>query len=293
MTEAIIIKAINDTCHSGRRAFGVFDDWLDIALAALKAMPRHAESVKTTGAPAEDTAEVQAMYERLRTVYSRDDFARFVAAFHALMDEAQRRGWGGHGGTWDVLGSVYMQIDAANERSGQYFTPWEICRLMAFATLEDVESDCRARIASAINRGPWGAMGMANGEHIVRAGNEQTMLYALAHNYKHLDPLLISDVACGSGSMLLAAAAACPRWALDYNIVQFFGQDIDRTCVKMARINMMLYGLNGYSLRLNAALAGVTPLPATIHQAAPDAPAPVAATVTLPPARAEQRSLFA
>ena len=70
----------------------------------------------------------------------------------------------------------------------------------------------------------------------------------------HLEPLTVCDPACGSGVTLLAAASACPRWALDYNVVRFFGQDIDRTCVKMAQVNMMLYGLNGYGLRLNASL---------------------------------------
>jgi len=32
-------------------------------------------------------------------------------------------------------------------------------------------------------------------------------------------------------------------------LVQFYGADIDETYVKMARLNCMLYGMNGYGLK--------------------------------------------
>ena len=93
--------------------------------------------------------------------------------------------------------------------------------------------------------------------------------------------------------IVLAAASVCPRWAIDYNVVRFFGQDIDRTCVKMARVNMMLYGLNGYGLRLNAALhAPPAELVTAVTLAKPDQDAPPEPTITLPSGRAEQGSLF-
>ena len=38
-------------------------------------------------------------------------------------------------------------------------------------------------------------------------------------------------------------------------LVQFFGADIDPMCVQMARINIVLYGLNGTGLRYVQALA--------------------------------------
>lgn len=296
MSEAAIIKIIDDICHSGRRPLTVFGDWLDMTVAALDAMPRHAVSIAVTRAPAEDTAEVQALYARLRTAYTPADFRQFAAAYHALTEETQARGWGGCDGTWDVLGAIYMKMDVANERSGQYFTPWSICKLMANTTLEEagnVEAACRRRVADAINRGPWGVLGLANGESITQSGKECTMLYALAENYVHLVPLLVSDVACGSGAMLLAAASVCPRWALDYAVIRFLGQDIDHTCVQMARANMMLYGLNGYSIRFNAAIAGAPQLSSAIAVAPPQAQPSIAPAITLPPARAEQGSLFA
>lgn len=293
MSERIIIKAIEDTCQSGRRAWDVYEDWLDIVLAAPEAMPRHAASIAATRRPAEDTPEVQDLYARLRATYAHADFERFATAFHALTDEAQQRGWGGHGETWDIMGSVYMQLNVWSGHSGQYFTPWSIAEFMARMSLGDVETDIRRRIAEAIDRGPWGVMGLANGASITQPGKEQIMLQALAQNYAHLEPLTVCDPACGSGVTLLAAASVCPRWAIDYNVVRFFGQDIDRTCVKMARVNMMLYGLNGYGLRLNAALhAPPAELVTAVTLAKPDQDAPPEPTITLPSGRAEQGSLF-
>jgi hypothetical protein len=64
-----------------------------------------------------------------------------------------------------------------------------------------------------------------------------------------VDPIKICDPCCGSGVMLLDAAKMAPRWALDWGLVRFYGQDIDETCVTMAQINCMLYGLNSYYLK--------------------------------------------
>lgn len=288
MTEAAITKVIEDICHSGRKPWDVFEDWLDLTHAMLSALPAHAASVAAHRKYADDTPEVQALFARLRDVYSRKDFDEFGRAFAILLDTAELRRVGRSGddsAPWDILGGVYMRLDASNSRSGQYFTPWSVLCMMAEKTLDDINAACRARVAAAINAGPWGVMGLANGESITQPGKEDIMLLALADAYAHLEPFAISDPACGSAAPLLAAATRCPQWALDYAVVRFYGQDIDRTCVKMAQINMMLYGLNGYSLKLNAALR--TP------RVTPVAELPPPHAIILPSARAEQGELFA
>lgn len=299
MSEATIIKQIEQTCASGRKVWDVFSDWLDIVEATLEALPRHAESVAKTGRPAEDTPAVQERWNALRKTYQRDDFVRFGTAFSALLDSAAERSRANHvpdsgtaidvpadeRGTWDILGNVYMQLAVSSHYSGQYFTPWAAARLMAYTTLDGVEAMCRERVAQAIDNGPWGKLGLANGASITQPGKEQVMLMALAENYAYLEPVTVNDPACGSGIMLLAAASYCPKWALNCAVVRFYGQDIDRQCVQMARINMMIYGLNGFGTKLNAAMAGV--------KAAPAATAPAAPDVTLPAGKLEQGGLFA
>jgi len=69
---------------------------------------------------------------------------------------------------------------------------------------------------------------------------------AAAPNFERIT---VYDPCVGSGVMLLAAAKQFPKRALDVGFVQFYGTDIDATCVKMARLNCMLYGLNGFSLK--------------------------------------------
>ena len=71
----------------------------------------------------------------------------------------------------------------------------------------------------------------------------------------YYQPITVSDPCVGSGVMLLAAASQFPTWAVHANLVQFFGQDIDPTCVKMSRINGQLYGLNGYACHLTQSFA--------------------------------------
>ena len=63
--------------------------------------------------------------------------------------------------------------------------------------------------------------------------------------------------------MFLAAAQASPRWAIDFGLIQFYGMDIDQTCVTMAQINCMIYGLNGFGLKcaVNAPQAEIDRLP--------------------------------
>ena len=191
----------------------------------------------------------------MHEVYGARGMALLSEAFGVLLASAeerrQRRDWE------DALGDIYMQWGWPNEGTGQFFTPMPICRAMAQMMMADIdiETACRQRVADAIDRGVWGRMGLLNGKSLTEPGKEATMLAALAMNYQHLEPLRISDPCVGSGAMLLAAASLTPQWALDYQVVQFYGMDIDPICVTMCRINMMLYGLNGYFLRLNGQLA--------------------------------------
>jgi len=115
----------------------------------------------------------------------------------------------------DTLGDVYMEFGHPAKHGGQFFTPWPIARMMAEMSLRDIDALLESKSG----------------------------------------PVEIYDPCCGSGVMLLAAASCCPKWAIECGKVKFYGNDIDENCVKMARANMMLYGLNGFGIRLAASLA--------------------------------------
>lgn len=103
----------------------------------------------------------------------------------------------------DIIGSVYMQFAYHGQGSSIFFTPWNVARMMAEMTLKDANLE----------------------------------------KFTPERPMTICDPACGSGILLLAAASVLPREFIDQGRVAFFGVDINPTCVKMVRLNMMIYGL--------------------------------------------------
>lgn len=44
----------------------------------------------------------------------------------------------------DFLGELYMALDLGNDHAGQFFTPYNVCRMMAEITKRGVRSDCKA-----------------------------------------------------------------------------------------------------------------------------------------------------
>lgn len=102
----------------------------------------------------------------------------------------------------DVLGEMYMEIDLGNKYRGQFFTPYEVARLMTAMTF--------------------------NKEGILKAIEERGMC-------SFLDPT------CGSGVMLLANAERLSEEHIDYSKYGFFvGQDVDKLAALMCFIQLSL-----------------------------------------------------
>ncbi len=246
-----IIKHLSKCTASGTWQSDIFDDFLDMTLATLERLPEHLSSLRKTGKLADDTDDAQALWKRLRGRYSSPwYFEEFQKAFRILLES-----------TWqyaDIIGEVYMEFGIPNKGSGQFFTPFEIAKLMANLTVS--MDNVYQLLTDAYKLSGYGIMQtMLYGESdadarllnfVKRMGEDIIPLCA-----EHIKPITVMDCACGSGVMFLAAASVYEPWVHKWGLVQFYGQDIDQTCVKMARTNMMLYGLNGYQVQCALALS--------------------------------------
>lgn len=112
----------------------------------------------------------------------------------------------------DFLGNMYMSLGLGNHWSGQFFTPYNVCKCMAEITIGD---SCISEIDSK--------------------------------GY-----ITINDPCCGAGATLIAAANTIKRKGINYqNHVVFVGQDIDRIVGLMCYIQLSLLGCPGYIVIAN------------------------------------------
>lgn len=248
-----IIKTLESITSSGVSAHDIFDDFLNIALDSLERLPDHVRSIVQTGKPADDTEEVQKRFGRLRERYQNPVyFERFSEAFAYLMLSAEDD-WN------DTIGDVYMEFGISNSHSGQFFTPFHIAKLMAEMTMTDIPALVHERIKTACKENPL-AQAMLIASLVIndQATAEQWFFEkVLPTVVADIEPVTVLDPACGSGVMFLAAASSVPRWMLDWNLVRFYGMDIDQTCVNMAKVNILLHGLNGASIKYALAMSEV------------------------------------
>ncbi len=104
----------------------------------------------------------------------------------------------------DALGDLYMAVGYPNKDAGQFFTPYNLCLMMAEMQMPE-SRDAALKIASRNEDGQ----------------------------------ISVHDPACGSGSLLCAAWEVALQRGYD-DLVALYGQDIDPYCVAMARINIIM-----------------------------------------------------
>lgn len=107
----------------------------------------------------------------------------------------------------DFLGKLYMSLNLGSHWHGQFFTPYNVCRMMAEMNFGD-------GIQAEIERKGY---------------------------------ISVCDPCVGAGAMLIAAANAMRRAKANYQTsAVFVGQDIDRVVAMMAYIQLSLIGCPGY-----------------------------------------------
>ncbi len=266
-----IIKALAQVQrYSGRRAAEIFGDWLSLVDATLDALPDQVRHLGQTGEPAPDSPETTDLFRRIRSRYAQTgrgggDVHRkiwtegFGQAF-AILLESSAGGLHDRVGAMgpDVLGNVYMSW-AGNDPSwrGQYFTPYNVAYLLASMSVPDGGREVHDRVKAALLHPDniWGqavlltSMLTPDGE----SARDYYLTTVLPAAMPWYETIMFNDPAIGSGTLMLAAAAQYPDWANYWGLIEYTGQDLDQDCVRMARINAKLYGLNGYGGRLHAA----------------------------------------
>lgn len=107
----------------------------------------------------------------------------------------------------DFLGELFMSLGLGDEWKGQFFTPYNVCRMMAAMSFGD-------DLKSKIEKKGW---------------------------------IGVNDPACGAGALLIAFANECRRQKVNYQTsVLFVAQDIDFLAGMMCYIQLSLMGCPGY-----------------------------------------------
>lgn len=118
-----ILKLLNGIGRT-RGLSRVFADWIEMCAVALARM---------------DRAQFYAREERYLGIvkqYERDEVEDLAKAFAHLTLAYEECFRDGAVAFADTLGSLYMMLDMVNSDTGQFFTPYEVSRLMAMMKIE-------------------------------------------------------------------------------------------------------------------------------------------------------------
>jgi hypothetical protein len=129
----------------------------------LKALPEQLKAVAQTGRFAPDTPEAVEIFNQIRARYESPDhpaahrkvWGAFAEAFAILLESAEPGLWGdGSYGEFDcgymgpdVLGHTYMAwANSDPSWNAQFFSPWNVARLMAALNISQGEREVYDRI---------------------------------------------------------------------------------------------------------------------------------------------------
>ena len=108
--------------------YDVFSDWVEcMAISITNA----AEFIQNEMVIHEKAwQEKEERFARIVTSYNDkgETFGRMMANLTKALEEPK-----------DILGEVYMELGCGNKNTGQFFTPYDTCRLMAKLTLKGIE----------------------------------------------------------------------------------------------------------------------------------------------------------
>lgn len=257
-----ITKILEKTHRYGEGGYRTFERWIEICHLTLDGLPNlvHQAAQGTPLHEIQDSPELQERWQRAVDGQRPEVIELFAEAFGILLETTVDAD--GQLSYADVVGSVFQffGMSKSHQRyAGIFFTPWNVAYMMAQMVMIGIEKELKERFIRALDHESVRALSTALGLGCLAAeaidANEMglelalTKLLPLARSSPAWEPIRICDPCVGSGVMLLAAAKAIPRYAIDLGFVEFYGVDINPLCVEMCRLNMRLYGLQSLGIQ--------------------------------------------
>lgn len=166
--KADLIKTMESLAHR-HDLWRVFSDFVEMAAVSIaNACDRFNR----------DRDAREARYMEIIKAYSREEMAAFPQMLGQLTMPLEC-------GLDDVLGEVFMELDLGSKWHGQFFTPYEICQLMARLNITEAAKQIEARGFISANEPACGggAMIIAMAEELQRDGiNYQQHLHAVCQD---------------------------------------------------------------------------------------------------------------
>jgi hypothetical protein len=182
--KAELMKAMQSLAHR-HDLWRVFSDFVEMAAVSI------ANAIDTHN---RDRATREARYMEMIKAYTPDELQAFPLMLGHLTMALEA-------GMDDVLGEVFMELDLGSKWHGQFFTPYELCRLMAGITLGD---------------------------------NVQTEIEAKGF-------ITVNEPACGGGAMIIAMAEELTARQVNYQQrMHVVAQDLDLKACHMAYVQFSL-----------------------------------------------------
>lgn len=152
-------------------------------------------------------------YLNIVSQYQKEEVQSLANAFAHLVQCWEQRVARGEFG--DVLGSTYMMLDLGNASTGQFFTPYEISRMMASMIMGDPST-----LKTELQRKGF---------------------------------LSLQEPACGAGGMVIAAIHLLAEAEINYQkAIHVTAIDVDRRCVHMTFLQLALLHVPAIVIQGNA-----------------------------------------
>ena len=192
------VKLIERAASGQYQKWQIWDDFVHIAAASLSQ-------------PLDFLQSREDDYLTRIKKYDKDTVQLFPAMLGELVNEMEKANGDGVAEFADVLGDAYMRLELNNHWKGQFFTPYNVCYMMAMMSMG------------------------GNGDEIADKTNEAIKTEGF---------VTINDCCCGAGGMLIAGADVL-RWrGINYpKDALFVGQDVDPVCALMCYIQLSLLGM--------------------------------------------------